>query len=78
MKIHRLVTLGGEGGLNESRSTSFDLNSAASLLLDVLDIGALLADHLGSQVESTDWFKIDWDILLGPFALLVTVSDIAS
>jgi hypothetical protein len=73
MEIHRLISLGRERRLNETRTTSFDLNPAASLLLDMLYVRALWANHLGSQVESVDWLKVNWNILLRPFAPAILI-----
>lgn len=55
MQEHLFVTFAIGGMLNESRTTALDLHSAASLLLDELDIGATLANNLSPKVKARDW-----------------------
>ena len=66
---HWLIAFPASTGLHETRATAFDLNLAASLLLDVLHVGTALSDDLSAEVEARDRFEIDRDALLGPFAL---------
>lgn len=48
MQIHRFVGFLASAMFHESASTPLDLNSAAGFLLDVLDIGTALTDHLST------------------------------
>lgn len=54
---------------NEARSATFNLDLAASLLLDMLNISTTLPDYLSTKVESGDWFEVDRKPFFGPFAL---------
>lgn len=69
MKEHRFVAFTASARFDESRATALDLNTATSLLLDVLHISTALSDDLGAQVETGDGLKIDGDTLIRPFAL---------
>jgi hypothetical protein len=69
MKEHRFVAFTTSARFDKSRATALDLNTATSLLLDVLHISTTLSDDLSAQVETGDWLKIDWDALIRPFAL---------
>lgn len=69
MQEHRFIAFPASAGLHETRTTAFNLNLAASLLLDVLHVGTALADDLSAEVEARDRFEIDGDPLLGPFTL---------
>lgn len=70
MQKHRLIALSAGRLLDESRAAAFDLNSAASLLLNMFDIGAALTYDLRPQVESGNRLEIDGNTLLGPFSLV--------
>lgn len=69
VQVHGLFGLAACGVLDVTRSLTLDLHTAACLLLDVLDVGAAMADNLGAQVEAWDGLKGDGDLLFGPFAL---------
>lgn len=69
MEEHSLVTFTTSARFNEARSTALDLNTATSLLLDVLHISTALSDDLSTQVETGNRLKIDGDALIRPFAL---------
>lgn len=69
MQVHGLIALSVGGHLSEAGSTSFDLDFAASLLLNMFDICSALANNLGSKIETLDWLQVDGDTLLGPFPL---------
>lgn len=69
MEVHCLVTLTVSARLDEARAAALNLDSAASLLLDVLHVSATLANDLSTQVESGHWFEINRDSLIRPFAL---------
>lgn len=75
MQEHRLITLPASAGFDESRAAALDLDTAASLLLDVLHVGATLADNLRTQVEPRNGFEIDGDTLIGPFALYIVSNE---
>jgi len=68
MEIHRLVALLAGGLLHKAGTSSFDLDFAARFLLNVFDVVSTSTDDLGSQVETTDRFKANGDLLFGPFA----------
>lgn len=69
MQEHVLVAFASRRVLNIARTAALDLNSAASLMLDVLHIRSAVSDDLGSQIEAGDRVKGDGDLFLGPFAL---------
>lgn len=69
MKEHRFVAFTASARFDESGATALDLNTATSLLLDVLHISTALSDDLSAQVEAGDGLKIDGDTLIRPFAL---------
>ena len=52
MEIHGLIRLLTRGMFQEARASTFNLDPAAALLLNVLDIGTALTNDLGSKVES--------------------------
>lgn len=69
MQEHGFVTFPASARFDESRTAALDLNTAASLLLDVLHVGAALADNLSTQVESRNRLEVDRNPLIRPFAL---------
>lgn len=69
MQIHGLVALSPSALFHETGIAALDLNAAACLLLDMLDVCTSMADDLGSEVEAWDRFKIDGNTLFGPFTL---------
>ena len=71
VEIHGLVALLAAHWLHETRATALDLDFAASLLLDELDVVATATDNLGSQVEAADRLKTYRHLLLGPLALMI-------
>lgn len=79
MKVHRLVTLSISGMLQESRAASFDLNTASSLLLNMLDILPTMTDNLSTKIKAGKRFEIDRNLLFRPFALFrISVSALSS
>jgi hypothetical protein len=74
VKIHVFVTLAASAMFHESRATALDLNPASGFLLDMLYISSTVANNLSTKIKSWDLFKIDWNLLLGPFTL-IQVSD---
>lgn len=69
MEEHGVVALLAGRILDESGTTALDLDTTSCLLLDVLDIGSAMAYNLGSEIETRDWLKTNWEPLFGPFAL---------
>jgi hypothetical protein len=69
MQVHGLVTFSVCADFSEARSTSFDLDLAAGLLLNMFDVRATLAYNLGSQVEPWDRLQVNWNALFWPFSL---------
>src|SRR5689334_21678030 len=69
VEVHGFVRLLAGAVLHEATTTPFDLHSASGLLLDVLDVGATLADDLSPQIETGDIFHIQENSLLWPFTL---------
>lgn len=69
MEVHGFVAFLPRICLEEAGPTTFDLDSTAGLGLDVFDVGAAVADHLGAQVEAGDGLEVDGDAFFGPFAL---------
>lgn len=75
MQIHRFIAFGSSVVLHEARSTTLDLDTASSLLLDVFDIRTTLAYNLSTEVEANDRLEVHGDLLFGPLALLEQVRD---
>lgn len=73
MEEHVLITLTAGGNLEVARTTTFDLDTAASLLLDVLHVGSAMTDHLSPQVKARERLKFYRDFFLGPFSLFQLV-----
>lgn len=48
MKEHNLVAFMISGSLKVARASAFDLDTTSSFLLDVLYIGAAMADYLST------------------------------
>ena len=69
MEIHRFIALSVRAVLHKARVAAFDLDTAASLLLDMLDVSATMTYHLCPKVEARDWLKVNGNALFGPFAL---------
>lgn len=69
MQIHWLIAFPSGAMFNEARSATFNLDLAASFLLDMLNISTTLPDYLSTKVESRDWFEVDRKPFFGPFAL---------
>jgi hypothetical protein len=69
MQIHVLITLFTGSMLHETRTSSLDLNTTSGLLLNMLDVGPSMTNNLGAKIEAGNWFKINGDLLLRPFAL---------
>jgi hypothetical protein len=68
MQIHLLITLHLGVMLFETASSALDLNSAASLLLNVFHVRSASSHNLGAQVESRNRLEVDRDALFGPLA----------
>lgn len=69
MKVHLLITLLASTMFHEARPTTLDLDSASSLLLNVLDIRTSMTNNLSTKVKTRDRLEVNRDLLLGPFAL---------
>lgn len=69
VQIHLLITFVSRVVLHKARASTFDLNTASSFLLDVLDIRAALANDLSTEIEARDGFEIDRNLLFWPLAL---------
>ena len=69
MEEHVFIALPLRRGFDIARATALDLDAAARFLLNVLHIGAAMANNLCSEVESRDGFQGDGNLLLGPFTL---------
>ena len=69
MEIHRFIALSVCAMLHEARVAAFDLDTAASFLLDMLDISTTMTYHLCPKVEARDWLKINGNALFRPFSL---------
>ena len=69
VEIHLVVALASRVVFDEARAAAFDLDTASSLVLDELDVGALSANDLRAKVEAWNWLERDRDLLIGPFAL---------
>ena len=73
MKIHILVTFAASAMFHETRTTAFNLNTAPSLLLNMLDVSTSMTNDLSTEIETWDWFKVYWNLLFRPFALSILV-----
>lgn len=71
MKVHGLIALSVRPMLHETRVAAFNLHTASCLLLNVLDVGASVANYLCSQVKAWDRLEIDGYALFWPFALQI-------
>lgn len=71
MEIHRFIALSVCAVLHEARIAAFDLDTATSFLLDMLDVSTTVTYHLCPQVKARDWLEIDGNALFRPFALQV-------
>ncbi len=69
MEIHWFVAFLVGPMLYKARIPSFDLDTAAGFLLDMLDVSTTVTYHLCPEVEAGDWLKINGDALFRPFAL---------
>ena len=69
MEIHRFVTFSICTVLHEARVAAFDLDTAASFLLDMLDVSTTVTYHLCPKVEARDWLKINGNAFFRPFSL---------
>lgn len=69
MQVHGLIALLARLRLHEARAATLDLDLAACLLLDVLDIVTTTANNLCTQVEAANRLETDRDLLFRPFAL---------
>jgi hypothetical protein len=54
---------------SKAGASSLDLDFAPGLLLNMFHVCSTLANDLGSQVETLDWLKVNWNSFLGPFPL---------
>ena len=70
MEVHGFIGLLTGLWFHEAGATALDLDLAARLLLDILDIVATTTNDLSTQIESTNRLETDRDLLLGPFALI--------
>ena len=68
MEVHLLIALHLGIMFLEAASPALDLDSAARLLLNVLDVRSLRSDNLGTQVESRNGLEVDGNALFGPLA----------
>lgn len=69
MQIHGFVTFLTSAELHEPGSTTFDLYTTSSLLLDMLDISASMTYDLCPQIETWKRLQIKRDALFRPFPL---------
>jgi hypothetical protein len=69
MQEHGLIALAAGSNLHVTRPTALDLDATARLLLDVLDVGTTMPDHLSAQIEAWQGIQANGNFLLGPFAL---------
>lgn len=54
MEVHVFIALGSSPMLHETRSTTLDLHTTSSFLLDILDISAAVTNNLGAKIEAWD------------------------
>lgn len=68
VEVHGLVAFAIRTMLHEAGITAFDLDTASSFLLDMLNIGASMTNYLGSEIEAWYGLQIDRNSLFGPLA----------
>lgn len=68
MKVHGLVAFSIRTMLHEAGVATFDLDAASSFLLDVLNIGASMTNHLCAEIEAWYGLQVDRNPLFGPLA----------
>jgi hypothetical protein len=71
MKVHVLIALTASTVFHESGSPPFDLDTASSFLLNMFNISSSMTNNLSTKVKPRNWFKINRNLLLGPFALFL-------
>jgi hypothetical protein len=69
MQVHRLITFTAGAVFHEARTTAFNLYTASSLLLDMFHIRPTMSNDLCSKIKAWDWFEVNWNPFLRPFAL---------
>ena len=69
MEIHRFIALSVCAMLHKARVAAFDLDTAASFLLDMLYVSTTVTYYLCSEIEARDWLEINGNALFRPFAL---------
>ena len=69
MKIHGLLALLIRAVLHKSRALSLNLHTTARFLLNVLDVGASMANDLCAKVEARERLHINGDAFFRPFTL---------
>jgi len=69
MQKHILIALASGRSLHVARPTALDLDAAACLMLNMLDVSTAMAHNLGAKVETWHRLEADGNLLLGPFTL---------
>ena len=69
MEVHNLIAFLTCRMLHETRTATFDLDTATSLLLNMLHVGTSMTNNLSSKIESRKGLKINWNTLFRPFTL---------
>lgn len=69
MEVHGFVTLLSAVWLHEAGTATFDLDLAACLLLNELDIVATATDNLCAQVKAANRLETYGNLLFRPLAL---------
>lgn len=68
VKVHGLIAFAIRAMLHEAGVATFDLDAASSFLLDMLNVGASMTNHLCSEIEAWYGLQIDSNPLFGPLA----------
>jgi hypothetical protein len=69
VQIHGFVAFSSSVVLHETRTTTLDLDTASSFLLNMFDVGTALTNNLSTEVETDDRLEVHGNLLLGPLAL---------
>jgi hypothetical protein len=70
VEIHWLIMLLTSVLVFEAGASAFDLNSTSGLSLDMLNISTSSSDNLSTEIETRNWFQVDWNLFFWPFALI--------
>jgi hypothetical protein len=71
MQVHGLIALLARAMFSKTRTTAFNLNFAASFLLDMLNVSTTLSHNLSAKIKAWNRLQVNRDVFFRPFALLL-------